>query len=172
MAVTIDIIDQQVFGAVRTVLLAILPTGTEVVQGQDNRVAMPLGGFVTMNNAGQARLATNVTQYTPAAGTKSVQVSTQYDVQLDFYGPLSQSWAMQTQALFRDEFAIDLMPANIQPLYADDPVQLPLIDGEMQYEQRWKVKASVQYNPIVTVSQDFANTLAVILAEVDATFPP
>jgi hypothetical protein len=64
------------------------------------------------------------------------------------------------------------MPANIQPLYADNPTQMPLIDGEAQYEQRWKLTASLQYNPIVTVSQDFADTLTLTLDEVDATFPP
>lgn len=172
MTVSIDIVDQQVFGALRAFLLAVLPSGTEVVQGQDNRVAMPLGGFVTMNNAGQTRLTTNVSTYAPTAGTKSVLTETKYDIQLDFYGPASQSWAALTQALFRDAFATDSMPANIQPLYADNPTQMPLIDGEAQYEQRWKLTASLQYNPIVTVSQDFADTLTLTLDEVDATFPP
>jgi len=172
MTVTIDIVDQQVFGVLRAFLTAVLPNGIEVVQAQDNRVAMPLGGFVTMNNAGKKRLATNVSTYTPTGSTKSVQMSTRYDMQLDFYGPLSESWAQMAQALFRDEFAVNMMPANIQPLYADDPMQIPLIDGEQQYEQRWKLTATMQYNPIVTVSQDFADTLTVIPAEVDATFPP
>lgn len=172
MSASIDIVDQQVFGAMRLFLLAVLPSGTEVVQGQDNLVAMPLGGFVTMNNTGQTRLATNVTIYAPLAGTKSVLAATKYDMQLDFYGPVSQSWAVMAQAMFRDAFATDLMPANIQPLYADNPMQMPLIDGEAQYEQRWKLTASMQYNPIITVGQDFASTLTVIPAEVDATFPP
>lgn len=172
MSASIDIIDQEVFGALRLFLLAVLPAGTEVVQGQDNRVAMPLGGFVTMNNAGQTRLATNVTTYAPLAGTKSVLAAIQYNIQLDFYGPASQSWSAMAQALFRDAFAVDLMPANIQPLYADNPMQMPLIDGEAQYEQRWKLTASLQYNPIVTVSQDFASSLTLVLDEVDATFPP
>ena len=93
-------------------------------------------------------------------------------MQLDFYGPDSQVWAFETQALFRDEYATDLFPANIQPLYADNPVQIPLIDGEEQYEQRWKITASLQYNPILTTSQQSMLDVVVDLAPIDQTFKP
>ncbi|MFK2876892.1 phage neck terminator protein [Rhodanobacter hydrolyticus] len=179
MTATIDITDQDVFGAVRSLLLSILPAGTEVVQGQDNRVPMPLqganGGFVVMTSAGQTRLAYNATNYTPGTanpGTKMMQPATQYAVQLDFYGPSSAAWAAMTQAVFRDEYATDDMPANIQPLYADDPMQMPLIDGEEQYEQRWKLTANVQYNPQITVPQNFGDTFPIGVNSVDAVAPP
>lgn len=41
MSVTIDIIDHDIFRSMRTFLLSFLPTNTEVIQAQDNRVAMP-----------------------------------------------------------------------------------------------------------------------------------
>ena len=170
----ISITDQDIFAALRTFLISIVPGATEVVQEQDNQVAMPLGGFVGMNNVGSKRLDTNVTTYTPGTdnpGSKSVQVATQYTMQLDFYGPSAGDWANTAQILFRDEYATDLFPENIQPLYADDPVQIPLVDGEAQYEQRWKLNAVLQYNPIVTVDQDFAVELAVTPVNVNVAFP-
>ena len=173
MSVTIDIIDQDVFGAMRAFLLSFLPTGTEVVQAQDNLVAMPLGGFVTMNNVSQERLATNIHNYQYALnGTQDIWTQVKYGMQLDFYGPLSQSWAMMCMSLFRDEYATSSMPANIQPLYSDTPMQIPLIDGEAQYEQRWKILAFMQYNPIITASQDYAASLEVGVVDVDVKFPP
>ena len=88
-------------------------------------------------------------------------------MQLDFYGPSSQIWAVETMALFRDEYATQIFPSNIQPLYADDPIQIPLIDGEAQYEQRWKLVASLQYNPTLTTSQQSMLDVVVGLAPID-----
>lgn len=169
---TIDIIDQDVFTALRVFLSSFLPAGTEVVQAQDNLVAMPLGGFVSINNVGMNRLSFNVDTYNSANQTKSILTPTNYSIQIDFYGVNSQSWAMQTQSLFRDAYATDIMPENIQPLYADNPIQLPLIDGEAQYEQRWKITASIQYNPLITIAQQSATALNVTLSPIDTTFQP
>ena len=169
---TIDIIEQDVFTALVSLLTSFLPAGTEVVYGQDNRVPMPLGGFVTMTSAGMDRLSINVDTYNYANQTKSILTPTNYKIQLDFYGANSQAWAMQAQALFRDAYATDTMPANIQPLYADNPIQLPLIDGEAQYEQRWKLTANIQYNPLITTSQQSMTAINVTLAPIDQTFKP
>ncbi len=175
MTVSISITDTDVFSALRTFLLASLPSGTEVIQAQNNGVPMPLGGFVAMNNAGTKRLATNVDTYVDPGtnpGTKDVLMKAEYHIDLDFYGPNSAAWANTIQALFRDEYATSSFPSNIQPLYADDPVQVPFIDGEQQYEQRWRMTTVLQYDPVVSVSQDFAGTLTVGIVEIDTKYPP
>lgn len=171
---TISTIDQDCFKAVRTYLLSLAPAGAEVVQGQDNQVAMPKGNFAVMTSLQMIRLATNVTTYQPNAGTgqKSVETAFRYMFQLDIYGPDAQPWAAQASALWRDEYATDQMPANIQPLYADDPSQMVLVNAEDQYEQRWRVQAALQYNPVLTLGQDFAASLSATLKEVDAFYPP
>jgi hypothetical protein len=172
---TISITDQQVFKALGDFLTAALPANTAIVQLQDNLVAMPRGAFVGMNNAGTKRLATNVATYNPGEdvpGTKDVLMPTQYTMQVDFFGEDAAAWANTVQALFRDSFATEQFPANIQPLYADDPIQIPLIDGEAQYTQRWQLNAVMQYNPVVSVAQEFADALTIGLKEVDTTFPP
>jgi len=57
-------------------------------------------------------------------------------------------------------------------LYADDPIQIPLIDAEAQYERRWKVTAALQYNPVITTPQQSAATIQIGIAPVDQTFKP
>jgi len=127
-----------------------------------------------MTSSSQTRLSTNEDTYpaTTAPTTKDIFVPIQYVIQLDFYGVNSPSWATQTQALFRDQYATDNMPSNIQPLFADDPIQMQLTNAEQQYEQRWKLSANIQYNPIVTVPQQYMNVATVGIKEVDTTFNP
>lgn len=105
MTVSIDITDQDVFTALVVFFNSFLPSNTPVIQAQDNLVAMPLGGFITMNNAGMDRLSFNVDNYQSTTQGKTILTPTKYDIQLDFYGPIAQQWAMETQALFRDEDA-------------------------------------------------------------------
>ena len=170
--VVIDITDQDIFKSLVVFFKSFLPNNTTIVQAQDNLVAMPKGGFVAMNNVGMTRLSFNVDNYDAYAQRKFILTPVRYEMQLDFYGSDAQTWAFETQALFRDQYATDIFPTNIQPLYADDPVQIPLIDGEQQYEQRWKITASLQYNPILTTNQQSSWFATVNLAPIDQTFKP
>lgn len=172
MPATIDTTNDAVFAALRAFLLGVLPAAVEVIQTQDNRVPLPIQGpgFVTMNNVHQRRLATNVTRYT--ASTKGVSAATEYQIQLDMYGDAAGEWAQIVQTLLRDEYATEAFPAGIQPLHADDPIQLPLINAEHQFEQRWKLQVFIQYDPIVTVASQSATMLEVGLKEIDKTFHP
>ena len=172
MSVILDINDQDIFKAMRVFIQSFVPSVVQVVQAQDNRVPMPKGGFITMNNTGMDRLSFNIDNYESVLEGKTILTPTRYSMQLDFYGPDSQVWAMQTMALFRDEYATELFPPNIQPLYADDPVQIPLIDGEAQYEQRWKLVASLQYNPILSTTHQSMIAVDIELAPIDQTFKP
>ncbi len=174
MTIAISLTDADVFTALRTFLVAVLPAGTEIVQSQDNAVPMPAGAFVAMNNIGAKRLATNSDGYTPGSvnpGSMAITTPTQYTMQLDFYGPSAASWAMTVQSLFRDDFGVAQFPATVQPLYADDPVQMPLITGEEQWLQRWRLSAVMQIDPTLTAPQDFAGALAIGLTEVTTKYP-
>jgi hypothetical protein len=132
---------------------------------------------------------------TMASGVMFAMQPTEVCVQIDVYGPNSFANSQIISTLFRDDYAIenfassDILPPpgwqnipsggtlslpwnSVRPLYADDPVQLSQIFGEMQYEIRWKVDAYLQANMIVTVGQTFASTVRVYpLVAVDAVFP-
>ncbi|MDE1905343.1 MAG: hypothetical protein KGH75_02680 [Rhodospirillales bacterium] len=173
--ISVSLTDTDVFTAIRSALLVILPAGTEVIRTLANGVPMPIGGFVAMNPVGMKRMNVGVTGFADPGtnpGTKTIETDVQFDVQLDFYGESACAWATMTQALFRDESGVSLFPSTVVPLYADDPQQMPLINGEQQFETRWRVQAAVQFNPATTVSQDFAGALTVTPAGVDAAFKP
>lgn len=175
MSAAISLADSDVFTSLRTFLLGVLLTGTEVVQGQDNGVPMPKGDFVTLTSKENSRIETNVVSYVDPGinpGSAVVLTSSEYVIQMDFYGANSAQNAKITEALFRDGYALTAFTnSNIKPLYADGPIQIPLVNAEEQYEQRWKLDAHIQYNPAVTVSQDFAAALTVNTISVEATYP-
>lgn len=152
--------DKQLFNALCAVLLAIVDC--EVIRVPTNRVSMPKGGFITMSPAELMPLSTNVDTYTET--TKTITRPTQVSIQLDCYGAGSADRAVAISMLLRDDSGCELFaaqPGGIQPLYATDPAQLPLVNGEEQYEQRWMFKAVLQYNPALSVEQQSANELSV-----------
>ncbi len=124
-------------------------------------------------------LLNNAQTITPAqgmaCGTNSLLQPTKVTVQIDVYGPNSADYAQTISTAFRDEYGVDLFAASgfdVAPLYADDPRQLPLVDGEAQYEDRWMIEAVMQANVTVVVPQQFAGALSLDLVEVDAAYPP
>jgi hypothetical protein len=147
----------------------------QVVQGQVNRVAMPQGNFIQMTPLLLSDLSTARTSYAPVDGTQAITNPTKWTCQLDFYGPAAANNVAIFKAVIRTEYACQQFAAagfEFQPLYAGDARNTALINGEQQYENRYTLDFIAQFNPIVTVVQDFANTLTVVLKEVDTTFPP
>lgn len=178
MPVTLSLTESQVCAALRSVLLGILPVGTEVVRGQDNRVPEPVGpDFVVYWPISGVRLSTNIGSYglDPFPTTRQIRVGTQVTIQLDVHGPNSADNAEIISTLLRDDYACQLFDATglaVQTLYADDPRQMPFFNGEQQTEDRWIVEAVLQANPVTTVNQDFADTLHITAISVDAFVAP
>ena len=190
MSVTVSVTQEDIFAALRTVLLTLVPAFTttdagaqapvEVIEAQANRVAEPDGAdFVIMTVTGRTRLATNSDAYTDAYpavanGLRSITEPTQVAIQLDIHGPQGGEVAQIVMTVFRDGYGVDAFQAanpSIVPLYADDPKQMPFINAEQQYEDRWVVTAALQVNPAVNVFQDFASTLTVGVKAVEVYYP-
>jgi hypothetical protein len=175
---TVSPTESAVFKALGDFLANVAPAGTEIVQAQDNRVPEPrTPNFVTMNLTRQARLGTNLDQ-TPAGPTPStlqITQETMVSVQLDVHGPLGADNSNIISTLLRDDFAVSFFETNspgITPLYNEDPRQIPFINPEQQYEDRWIVDVHLQVNPTVVVPQDYADTLTIDVVNVEASFPP
>ncbi len=171
MTITSSITETQVFTALRAFIMTIV--SCEVIRLPSNRVSMPLGAFVSMSPGTNIPLSTNVTTY--ATTTKSVKRPSQISIQIDCYGAGSSDTATAISTLLRDPYACDQFATSgfdITPLYAGDAHQIPLVDGEAQYEERWTFDAVLQFNPVLTVSQDYATALAVNVINVDTTYPP
>lgn len=171
MALTPSITEDDVFLAVRAFLLAIVPTGVEVIQGQENRVAEPGDAgaaytFVVMTPTGRAKLATNVDTWSydapplPAPTTKQIAHNAQFDMQLDLHGPGGSDIASAIAAAFVDDWGRDILAVDgIAPLFATDGNQIPFVNRQNQYENRWVMTLTMQINPSVSTPQDFAATL-------------
>jgi hypothetical protein len=160
---TPDITDNDVFAALRAFLLVILPTSIEVIRSLDNKVAMPKGDFVLMQAVTQERLATNISDYVldlENGDTKNIQQKINYGIQLDVYGTNAPNNAATISTLFRDAFAYESFPANIKPLYCDNPSQLVFTNAEMQYEKRFMFMVYLQYDPTVIVPAQLATELS------------
>lgn len=167
-----------VFTALGDFLETVLPVGVPVIQMPTNRTAMPPAdpGFVGMTARMQGRIMTNLDKWNPqdvAPTTIDIEQAVQLTMQLDCYGAQSGDWATILSTVLRDEFSIDALKATpIVPLYTDEPRFAPLVDGEEQYERRWIVEAYIQYNPVTSTPQQFADTLDVGLINVDVSYPP
>ena len=155
-SITVD----QVIDALAVFLAPFVP-GAEVVRAQVNRVAMPPNPCVILTEMMQVDLTVPATDYQPDVDTATIYGPTRIDVQIDFYGAQAGEFCKTVKTAFRSHWGYEHFPANIKPLYTSDGMQSPLTTGEQQYESRWTMTASMQYNPTVTVPQDFADDLGV-----------
>lgn len=109
-----------------------------------------------------------------AAGAIQAEQRNEITFQLDVHGPGSADNAEIISTLLRDQYAWYFMQAldpAIAPLHADDPRQMPFVNGEGQYETRWVVEARLQANQVVGVPQQYADVIVVVPESVDVEFP-
>lgn len=178
MSVTLSLTEDQTLQALRAFLLFCLPTGVEVVRGQDNLVAMPAGpDFVVMTPILRERLATNevttTDNFPSAPGTRSDMQSTKVTVQVDVYGPSAADNSQTMTTLFRSSVACEQFAATgfaVTPLYADDARQLQFTTDQSQNLDRWTFSAVMHAKPVVTSPQDFAGVLTPGIYQVDAKY--
>lgn len=170
-----SITEDAMMTALGNFLEAIMPPDTPVSQGQPNRVPMPIGeNFVIMTPGSRTSLSTSYHDNVDLgpdgeiSGHVNVQRQMSTDIQIDLYGPNSGNNAQCVVNLFRDDFAVTFLdPYGIAPLYCNDGNQMPLVNGEFQYEQRWTIMATLQLNPYVSTPMLFADKVTGVLREAD-----
>lgn len=127
-------------------------------------------GTYTINNA------QTISSQVIAAGTTNVLMPSEVRIQMDVHGPNSNDYSTMITALFRDDYAVQAFKAtavDLSPLYADDPKQIPFINAENQYENRWVVEAKLQANlRVLDIPQQYSDTAVVGIINVDAVYPP
>lgn len=176
MPASVSITETQALTVLRSFVLSLVDLdGDHVIRGLQNRSAMPSGDFIVMTPLLNAPLATNVETYTPPSSIANNERSTQLRVQIDCYGALAMDRANLLSMMVRSEYACQQFAASgldMQPLYATDAAQRPFVSGEAQYIERWGFDAVMQINPVVSVPQQFADSLQAGLIDVDVEFPP
>lgn len=165
-----SILEVTVFSALRTFILSIVDC--EVIRTQVNRVPTPKGDFIALTPVSAAPLETNTDTWTDT--TKTVLRPVQMNFQVDCYGEKSGDRAQSISMLFRDDYACQSFLAyglGIQPLYAGDAQQIPLISGEDAYVERWTFELALQVNPTVSFPIQTADTLTAGVINVPRTYP-
>jgi len=145
--------------------------GVPIVRGQVNRVPMPQGAFVELTEILTVDLSVPYAGYDTVLGTAILHGPARIDIQVDFYGAAAGDYCKAAKTAFRTGWGFDAFPTDIKPLYMSDGAQSPLTTGEQQYETRWTLTASMQYNPTVSVPQQFADALAVNIVNVERAYP-
>jgi len=148
----------EVIAALSDFLLPIMPDGTQIVRAQTNRVSMPNPPCIVLTEVGQTDLSATHNDWL-ANDRANYQRSIQINVQIDFYDGQAGEMCSTTKTLFRSMYGPENFPDNIKPLYCSDGIQSPLITGEEQYESRWTVTASMQYNPVINVAAEQFDTV-------------
>ena len=165
ISITSDMIDT----ALRTFLRTLVPADVEVVRAQDNRVPMPGGpNFVIFTPKRRTPLSTTSLTWDkvdPLAEVLGRRQSVEVAYQLDLYGPLAGDYAQIIATMTRDYYgAAGFDPSlPIQPLYATEGRQMPLVAGEHQYENRWTQDFVMQISPTVSTRGEFASIVAITL---------
>lgn len=163
---TSDISVDAVIDALAAFLAPFCP-GATIARGQVNRVPMAPSPCVYLTELIQNKLAVAVTDYRPDDDEADIGSRKRIDVQMDFYGPTTGEFAAAVAAAFASHWGFEHFPSNIKPLYTSDAIQAPLTTGEQQYESRWTLTASLQYNPIVSVPQQFADVVTPTIIQAD-----
>jgi hypothetical protein len=183
MSFVVSPLFDDLYTAVRAFLVAALPVSADnVIKWQQNRTAPPPGGtalsasgYATMQIINARRLRTNVDtwDYTdPNPDSIVREQGVRVEMQLDLYGPVSGDWAAIVSTLWRDDYACLALAPTCQPLHADEPIFADFTDSEQQYEQRWIVRAVLQYNPTVSTPSQFADIVEVSpIINVDVEYP-
>jgi len=144
--------------------------GADIIRAQVNRVPMPALPCVVLTELFHVDLRVPSQDYDVLNDEVDLSASNRIDVQVDFYGDSAGDYCRSVETAFRTMWGFDAFPAGIKPLYTSDGIQSPLISGEQQYVSRWTLTVSMQYNPIVSVPQQFADELAATTIAADVLY--
>jgi hypothetical protein len=165
MSLTVSPTLDDVYAALVAFILGIIPLdAAHVIKGNQNRIPTPTGPYAILNIISQKRLRTNVDTWDSSIPDPAGIVREQgikLEMQIDLYGPTSGDWAATFSTMFRDDYGAQALAPNCQPLHADEPTRAPLITAESQYLDRWIVRAQIQYNPVVSTIDQFADTVEI-----------
>lgn len=144
-----------------------ITAGTQIIK----QLSGTIGGVGTY----QVTTPQTVAAETMASGLAEMTQHVDVAVQLDVHGPAGGDNAQIIATILRDEYACEVFEASgfdMDPLYTEDPRQIPFFNENQQAEYRWIVEARIQANQKISVGQQFAAAVIVGLISVDVVYPP
>jgi hypothetical protein len=138
---------------------------TPIVRAYDNRVSPPRDPYVELTELLQVDIETPNVNYDDGAQQLNITGPKRIDVQIDFVGATAGDQCAAIKGVVRTPYAAAQFPSGVAPLYCDDGRNTTLVTGEQQYDYRWTLTISLQYNPTVGIPQQSALTLMVKVLE-------
>lgn len=169
---TEDQIFDAVWGFVDTIFGSTI--SANIFKGFQNMTATPPGvSYIALSPGIVVRQNQIQRDYDSVNGLSLNERDTQYCYQVDCYGPSGPDYANTVAIAWRTLWACDYFAGNnlnpppgaplpVTPLYADEPQQLNIVNGELQYEQRFMLKLYLQANQTVALPQDFFNVAPIV----------
>lgn len=163
MTAALALTEDQVFDTLWTWVASLFAVEVQpyIFKGFQNQTATPTSSYIVIQpgvkmRQDQARRDYVPTVLDPTIGVVNVSRGTMYSYQVDCYGQASANYADIVTIAWRSLWACDALTGTpITPLYADEPVQLNLVNGEGQFEQRFMSKLYLQTNTAVALPQFF-----------------
>lgn len=155
---TVNLDYQEIYADVRAFLLGLIPEGEDqIVQSLSNISTLPHDA-VLMNILFDRELDVAVHNYDKEKGLAYVQKSIMVTMQLDFYGQEAQKRSRIVANFWRDTYGFDNL--NVcKPVDVKDYRHMPYVNESNQYEDRYSLDLTLQYNPEVTHSQEFVTDI-------------
>lgn len=136
-----------------------------IFKGFQNITSTPLNSYIVLSPGVAVRQDQIRRTYDSTNGLSLNQRNTTYSYQVDCYGPQGPDFANTIAIAWRTMAACDYFdgtfsnpptaPLPVTPLYADEPSQLNIVNGELVYEQRFMLRLFLQVNQVVSLPQDF-----------------
>lgn len=157
---SLNVTHQEIYKDIRAFLLGLFPgADLQIIQSAQNNQPLP-NNAVVMQVLFGGNLDTAVVTTLPPAEA-AIQNSVEVRFQIDFYGPLAEQRSRTVANLWRTYYACDRLTV-CQPLYVQSYNRHVYVNDSNQYEDRWIMDLGLQYNPQVTVAQDFTDLAPVV----------
>ena len=137
-----------------------------IFKGFQNITSTPLNSYIVISPGIAVRQDQIRRTYDAVNGLVNEMRHTVYSYQVDCYGPSGPDFANIITIAWRSMWACDYFdgtlanppagaPLPVTPLYADEPNQLNVVNGELVYEQRFMTRLFAQIDQTVSLPQDF-----------------
>jgi hypothetical protein len=166
-----------VYTAMIAFVKSVVPTGVRVVRALPNRVpvAAPQPGYVVVQAMLNSRLRQQIDTFMTGGNapptTSTIEQGIEVPFQIDCYGASAQDFAAAIATCFQDDYGAVALAPSCVPLFCNEGRQIPLTNEELAYEERWSLDAHVQWNPVATITQQYADALMLTMRDVTVEFP-
>lgn len=162
MSAVLSTAHRELYREIRLYLLGMFPGAEQqIIQAYQNNEPAPANAIV-MQALFERNLDETSTYYEPALEQASAHSSVDVRMQISFYGPEGEKRSRTLYSLWKSPYTTSRLEL-CQPLYALGRDRRPYINESNQYEDRWIVDLSLQYNPRVTYAQDFTDSAEVTI---------